>query len=151
MDTLNDYDDDDSSNETSCSGHNDTANSTPPPTTSQRLNHIQTQQQPWIQQLQAQPEFHNPHFFEAVVEHFGIDSLGTNLPIATLKPINPSINENESSQWILKTMHNFLFLILFHNLDDFFLNAWTRRRMFRHIRIVIWDDIPRPNCRHDLF
>ena len=92
MDTLNDYDDDDSSEASSGSGHdtaNDTSNDTPPqqqppPVTSQRLQHIQTQQQqqqqqPWIQQLQAQPEFHNPHFFQAVVEHFGIDALGTHV------------------------------------------------------------------------
>lgn len=83
MDTLNDYDDDSSEALSSCSGHD-----TPPinqqqqqqPVTSQRLDHIQTQQhQPWIQQLQAQPEFHNPHFFQAVVEHFGIDALGTHV------------------------------------------------------------------------
>lgn len=84
MDTLNDYDEEDTS--VSSSSHDNHRSIPPnqPPPTSQRLNHIrrqqqQQQQQPWIQQLQAQPEFHNPHFFEAVVEHFGIDSLGTHV------------------------------------------------------------------------
>lgn len=35
----------------------------------------------WAQQLKEQHDFNNPHFFESVVEHFGIaDSMGTNLP-----------------------------------------------------------------------
>jgi hypothetical protein len=90
MDTLNDYNDESSSSEASTSSHlnHSTApnNSLPPQQpSSQRLNHIRMQQQQqqssssWIQQLQSQPEFHNPHFFQSVVEHFGIDPFGTHV------------------------------------------------------------------------
>jgi hypothetical protein len=35
----------------------------------------------WAQQLKKQHDFHNPHFFESVVEQFGIrDEMGSNLP-----------------------------------------------------------------------
>lgn len=33
----------------------------------------------WAEHLKAQHEFHNPHFFESVVEHFGIAPLGSQI------------------------------------------------------------------------
>jgi hypothetical protein len=85
MDTLNDYDDESSSedlgsNQDSTTLPSNSLSSKQP--TSHRLNHIRMQQKQsssWIQQLQSQPEFHNPHFFQSVVEHFGIDPFGTHV------------------------------------------------------------------------
>ena len=34
---------------------------------------------PWAEQLQEQHDFYNPHFFESVVESFGIQTVGTNI------------------------------------------------------------------------
>jgi hypothetical protein len=40
--------------------------------------------QNWADRLRSQHEFHNPHFFATVVEHFGIqDPLGSAFPLAT--------------------------------------------------------------------
>jgi hypothetical protein len=43
----------------------------------------------WAQQLKNRHDFHNPHFFESVVEQFGIrDEMGSNLP-----------NEEQFAEW----------------------------------------------------
>jgi hypothetical protein len=48
--------------------------------TSEKLQHISAETS-WAQQLKKQHDFHNPHFFESVVEQFGIrDEMGSNLP-----------------------------------------------------------------------
>jgi hypothetical protein len=48
--------------------------------TSKKLQQISAETS-WAQQLKKQHDFHNPHFFESVVEQFGIrDEMGSNLP-----------------------------------------------------------------------
>ncbi len=103
MDTLNDYNDDDSdsdvasgsedmnsnSNSRKNSGDKDSQNNQQQhPPTSQRLDHIRQQQQPWVEHLQAQQEFHNPHFFESIVEQFQIDSFGTHIMTSVQQHLN---------------------------------------------------------------
>jgi hypothetical protein len=48
--------------------------------TSEKLQQISAETS-WAQQLKKQHDFHNPHFFESVVEQFGIrNEMGSNLP-----------------------------------------------------------------------
>jgi hypothetical protein len=48
--------------------------------TSEKLRELSAETS-WAQQLKKQHDFHNPHFFESVVEQFGIrDEMGSNLP-----------------------------------------------------------------------
>jgi hypothetical protein len=56
--------------------------------TSEKLQQISLETS-WAQQLKKQHDFHNPHFFESVVEQFGIrDEMGSNLP-----------NEEQFAEW----------------------------------------------------
>jgi hypothetical protein len=38
----------------------------------------------WAAHLQEQKDFHNPHFFESVVEHFGIQPMGSNMHVVKM-------------------------------------------------------------------
>ena len=50
------------------------------PAVLQRLQQISSSSKgAWAEQLRQQHEFHNPHFFESVVESFGFQTAGTNI------------------------------------------------------------------------
>lgn len=56
--------------------------------TSEKIQQISAETS-WAQQLKKQHDFHNPHFFESVVEQFGIQNeMGSNLP-----------NEEQLEEW----------------------------------------------------
>jgi hypothetical protein len=41
---------------------------------------IDTSSSPWAFHLKRQQEFHNPHFLNSVISHFGLNVLGSNIP-----------------------------------------------------------------------
>ena len=82
------------------------ANDTP---TSQRLGqvdgNVENSQAGWADQLQRQKEFHNPHFFESVVDHFGIKAMGSNMQSSNMlkcddswENINGLLQREETAQ-----------------------------------------------------